>query len=50
MFTLKRCSQQESQGWNGANQNQPWHFWGQPLFPCKQVKQLQLILHVHGQQ
>lgn len=44
MFTRKQCFQFESQGQNGANQNQPWHILAQPLFPCKQGKQLQLTL------
>lgn len=44
MFTRKQCLQFESQGQNGANQNQPWHILARPLFPCKQGKQLQLTL------
>lgn len=48
VYTEMVFSARESQGWNGANQNQPWHFWAQPPFPCKQGKQLQLILYVHA--
>lgn len=44
MFTRKQCLQFESQGQNGANQNQPWHILARPLFPCKQGKELQLTL------